>query len=248
MSNWAEATKRINEVYPESIGVRKVQRWFDRFKSNDRSLVDKSRGHPTIVIDNEVLLKEIEADPRQTLHDLSHKYGYIKSENGYHMICHPNKEPIDRDMSTFAVLKDVPFLEQIVTMDEKWVYYENPVIGGQWVDPEEPAIQTPKRNLNPRKAMLCVWWDWISIIHYEVLEYGRTITSELYCQQLDRLKEVLMVVPHPPYSPDIAPSDYYLFRNLQTFLNGKTFTGIDDIKKTIDDINQRTTLGDYGFA
>jgi len=29
--------------------------------------------------------------------------------------------------------------------------------------------------------------------------------------------EVLM---HPPYSPDIAPSDYHLFRSLQNSLNG----------------------------
>ena len=31
------------------------------------------------------------------------------------------------------------------------------------------------------------------------------------------------VVLHPPYSPDLALSDYYLFRYLQNFLNGKTF-------------------------
>ena len=28
---------------------------------------------------------------------------------------------------------------------------------------------------------------------------------------------------HPPYSPDIAPSDYYLFKNLKTHLRGKNF-------------------------
>ena len=28
---------------------------------------------------------------------------------------------------------------------------------------------------------------------------------------------------HPPYSPDLAPSNYYLFRSLQNFLNGKSF-------------------------
>lgn len=27
--------------------------------------------------------------------------------------------------------------------------------------------------------------------------------------------------PHPQYSPDIAPSDYYLFRNLQNILQEK---------------------------
>lgn len=30
-------------------------------------------------------------------------------------------------------------------------------------------------------------------------------------------------LPHPPYSPDLAPSDYHLFRNLKYFLKGKNF-------------------------
>ncbi|GFU27077.1 mariner Mos1 transposase [Trichonephila clavipes] len=29
------------------------------------------------------------------------------------------------------------------------------------------------------------------------------------------------VLGHPPYSPDIAPSDYYLFRSLQNYLTRK---------------------------
>ena len=35
---------------------------------------------------------------------------------------------------------------------------------------------------------------------------------------------------HPPYSPDLAPSDYHLFRSLQNFLNGKTFGNDEAIK------------------
>ena len=38
------------------------------------------------------------------------------------------------------------------------------------------------------------------------------------------------VVLHPPYSPDLAPSDYYLFRSLQNSLNGKTFNDDDAVK------------------
>ena len=29
------------------------------------------------------------------------------------------------------------------------------------------------------------------------------------------------VMPHRPYSPDLAPSDFHLFRSLQNHLNGK---------------------------
>ena len=31
------------------------------------------------------------------------------------------------------------------------------------------------------------------------------------------------LLPHPPYSPDLAPSDYYLFPNLKRWLQGKRF-------------------------
>ena len=35
---------------------------------------------------------------------------------------------------------------------------------------------------------------------------------------------------HPPDSPDLAPSDYYLFRSLQNSLNGKTFNDDEAVK------------------
>lgn len=38
------------------------------------------------------------------------------------------------------------------------------------------------------------------------------------------------VLPHPPYSPDIAPSDFHLFRSLQHFLCGKKFENLEDIQ------------------
>lgn len=30
--------------------------------------------------------------------------------------------------------------------------------------------------------------------------------------------------PHPPYSPDLAPSDYFLFPKLKQWLGGERFT------------------------
>ena len=41
------------------------------------------------------------------------------------------------------------------------------------------------------------------------------------------------VMPHPPYSPDLAPSDYHLFRSLQNHLNGKTFDSNDAVKNEL---------------
>jgi histone-lysine N-methyltransferase SETMAR len=95
---------------------------------------------------------------------------------------------------------------------------------------------------------------------YELLRPNKTINSEVYCQQLDRLNECLKekrphlvnrkavvfhqdnahphvsemtqkkikdinwgILDHPPYSPDLATSNYHLFRSLQNHLNNKKF-------------------------
>ena len=42
------------------------------------------------------------------------------------------------------------------------------------------------------------------------------------------------VLIHPPYSPDIAPSDFHLFRSLQNSLNGKNFNSLEDCKRHLE--------------
>ena len=89
--------------------------------------------------------------------------------------------------------------------------------------------------------MFSVWWDFKRIVYFETDK--TTINSEVYCNQLDKLRKETRIgphtslitrqkllqlewdmLPHPPYAPDLAPSDYYLFRSLQNFLNGRTFS------------------------
>ena len=42
------------------------------------------------------------------------------------------------------------------------------------------------------------------------------------------------MLPHPPYSPDLVPSDYYLFRLMSHALAEKRFQSFEDIKKWVD--------------
>ena len=40
----------------------------------------------------------------------------------------------------------------------------------------------------------------------------------------------LEVLSHPPYSPDLAPTDYHLFRSLANHLSGRAFKNQEDLE------------------
>ena len=83
------------------------------------------------------------------------------------------------------------FLHKIVTGDEKWIFYDNPVNHKQWLDPDQPPLFTPKREIHVKKVMVCVWWDQKGIIYYELPKPKQTVNANLYSQQLTRLSESL---------------------------------------------------------
>jgi hypothetical protein len=43
-------------------------------------------------------------------------------------------------------------------------------------------------------------------------------------------KHSIPVVPHPPYSPDLAPCDFFLFPRLKSTLKGKRFQDVTEIQ------------------
>jgi len=44
-------------------------------------------------------------------------------------------------------------------------------------------------------------------------------------------KNETTVVPQPPYSPDLAPADFFLCPKLKSTLKGRCFDTIDEIQK-----------------
>ncbi|PNF28730.1 hypothetical protein B7P43_G07777 [Cryptotermes secundus] len=41
----------------------------------------------------------------------------------------------------------------------------------------------------------------------------------------------MVIVPHPPYSPDLALSDFFLFPRMKRSLKGKRFRDVDEVKE-----------------
>ena len=56
---------------------------------------------------------------------------------------------------------------------------------------------------------------------------ARPHTAALTMKTLRKLK--WDVLPHPPYSLDLAPSDFHLFGPLKEFLGGKKFQSTDEV-------------------
>jgi hypothetical protein len=46
----------------------------------------------------------------------------------------------------------------------------------------------------------------------------------------------LIRAPHPAYSPDLAPSDFFLFGALKTHMKGRHFTSRDEIKEWVKEM------------
>ncbi|KOX67510.1 Histone-lysine N-methyltransferase SETMAR, partial [Melipona quadrifasciata] len=53
---------------------------------------------------------------------------------------------------------------------------------------------------------------------------------------------------HPPYSPDIVPSDFHLFRSLQHFIIGKKFENLDNVQNAISRYFAQKPIDFYRFG
>ena len=62
---------------------------------------------------------------------------------------------------------------------------------------------------------------------------AKFVAKLLNFEQKQRRMEVAqesLTMPQPPYSPDMAPCDFFLYPKIKGTLKGRRFTAIDDIK------------------
>ena len=92
----------------------------------------------------------------------------------------------------------------------------------QLLEGEDGATEAVVRSLN--------WWRAPSIGKFW-FQTSRPGTPLVTCKKLLGLGSE--VIPHPPYSPDLEPSDYPLFRSLQNHLNRKTSDSNEIVKSEL---------------
>jgi len=286
--NAAQAARNINSVYGKGfISESTAQRWYSRFRSNDFSLEDATRSGRPSDFDEDKLSSLIDQNGYQTVAELAEhmecdpatvsrhlkSMGKVQKSGAWvpHELTPQHMAARMVTCSSFlarqrrSVRQHVNFLSSIVTGDEKWILYANPANRKEWVDKGDTPTPRPKLDMHPKKVMLSVWWGVEGILHWELLPKNQTINAELYCQQLTRLKNKIMIkrpnrgddvillhdnarphvakitkmvieqfgweiLPHPPYSPDLAPTDFHLFRSLSCDLRGLSFKNEQEIE------------------
>ena len=78
------------------------------------------------------------------------------------------------------------------------------------------AVKEKRPELVNRKSLIC--------------QHDKATPHTSLATRQKLLRPGWEVMLHPPYSPDLAPSDYYLFRFLQNSLNGKIFNDEEVVK------------------
>jgi histone-lysine N-methyltransferase SETMAR len=54
-------------------------------------------------------------------------------------------------------------------------------------------------------------------------------------KSVQKLRDIgFSVLPHPPYSPDLAPSDFYLFSALKSAIRGRNYSSAEEIQEVLD--------------
>jgi len=73
---------------------------------------------------------------------------------------------------------------------------------------------------------MCESGNWF-LLHDNAPSHNATIVKQFLAQRK------VTVLDHPPYSPDLAPSDYFLFPKMKSHLKGRLFDSISDIQKAV---------------
>ena len=121
-------------------------------------------------------------------------------------------------------------LHRIVTGDEKWIHYDNPKHKKSYLKPGQPAKSTAKPNIHgaEKRPEYATRHEAI-IFHHDNARPHVTIPVKNYLESSG-----WEVLPHPPYIPNLASSDYHLFRSMQNVLTGIRFTSEQGIKNCLD--------------
>ncbi|XP_048253299.1 histone-lysine N-methyltransferase SETMAR-like [Haliotis rufescens] len=133
----------------------------------------------------------------------------------------------------------------------------------EWKHATSPKTKKFKATRSTKKVMMTIFWDSKGVIHTDYLPHGTTLNGEYYAKLLKQVRQSIKVgfcftrtthqsvhtsrvamtavqecgyelLSHPPYSPDLAPSDFHLFPRLKKHLRGRRFEDDDELTAAVE--------------
>ncbi|GFY16981.1 histone-lysine N-methyltransferase SETMAR [Trichonephila clavipes] len=123
--------------------VTLTTRWLSKFRFGDLSLQESDRsGRPT-KIDDDVLRSMLENNPHLTSREIAEEFVIYHTTVGDHI------KSLGHNVE--------PFLDKLITGDEKWILYENIKRKKSYCKPGTSSTTVPKPSIHQRKVLLCLW-------------------------------------------------------------------------------------------
>ncbi|XP_076166238.1 histone-lysine N-methyltransferase SETMAR-like [Ptiloglossa arizonensis] len=195
-----QAAKKICAVYgPNTVSNATAKRRFQRFHSNNMDVENETRSGRPIIENVDKIMEIVESARHASTYSITQELKIRQKTVWNHLHKASLKKKLD--------------IWWMVIGDEEWVTYENNrfycVFGG--IGSEFSTISCSHRTNHSTRTY--------TVRCYVPSSNARPHTSLTTRQKLRELE--WQVISHPPYSPDLAPSYYHLFKHLSNFLGGK---------------------------
>lgn len=113
----------------------------------------------------------------------------------------------------------------IVFFDIKGIVHREFLPKGQTVNAEFYCTVLKRLREDIRRKRPSLWRDGNWVLHHDNAPAHNAFHTREFLSQTGTT-----VAPHPPYSPDLAPCDFFLFPKLKMRLKGRRFNTVEEIQ------------------
>ncbi|XP_076069212.1 histone-lysine N-methyltransferase SETMAR-like [Oratosquilla oratoria] len=162
------------------------------------------------------------------------------------------RRDLSRQMLTLLEQDEEDFFGRLVTMDKSWIYLndlETKEMSKEWKHTISPPPKKAKVQKSAGKIMLMR--DFLKKKCCGMLTKGVRLLADNAPAHSSQAAVVETrrcgydILPHPPYSPDLAPSDFFLFPEMKNPLRGRLFGDTDDVIQVVEQWFSTQSEGSY---
>ena len=113
----------------------------------------------------------------------------------------------------------------IVFFDVRGIVHQEFIPPGQTVNQEFYLDVLRRLRENVRRKRPELWRSGEWFLHQDNAPAHTALSVTGYLASLG-----WTIIPHPPYSPDLAPCDFFLFPTMKKTLKGKRFATVEEVK------------------